>query len=91
MLDLKSLTEGDGRDSCAGKGFKLNEKFLSFTFFTFTIKVFIWGYKKVPLIFINCINYYFCEGCIVVGSNCRSPVYQEKVVIPLDRPGPPVH
>jgi hypothetical protein len=59
MLDLKSLTEGDGRDSCAGKGFKLNEKFLSFTFFTFTIKVFIWGYKKVTLIFINCINYHF--------------------------------
>ena len=32
-----------------------------------------------------------CEGCVVVGSNCRSPDYQEKVVIPLDRPGPPVH
>ncbi len=32
-----------------------------------------------------------CEGCVVVGSNCRSPDCQEKVVIPLDRPGPPVH
>ncbi len=32
-----------------------------------------------------------CEGCVVVGLNCRSPDYQEKVVIPLDHPGPPIH
>ncbi len=41
-----------------------------------------------------------CEGCVVhvvrqscrrLGLNCRSPDYQEKVVFPLDRPGPPVH
>ena len=35
-----------------------------------------------------------CEGCVVGchhrDLNCRSPDYQEKVVIPLDRPGPPV-
>jgi hypothetical protein len=39
-----------------------------------------------------------CEGCVVVVSRLPPPWFElrisrlpEKVVIPLDRPGPPVH